>query len=210
MTGDTMTGDTLFDHQVEHQEEHEDQVEAIRCRTLAPDCGCSRKVGTCAFSTWAVAVSHGLAISAPADINLPKNDAAPVPDPVADPLGFRLSKKALGSHYPGERVSLPGHYAFSYNPLDQGVVLLNVLYSRAHEPVETLTIDHRAGYRAYEPGVCRVERFFAAGFIEKGENKAELVYSENHINIRALVCRTQEDLEALYRKIMQSRITRCS
>jgi hypothetical protein len=203
-----MIGDTLFDHQLEHQEEREPEGEHLTCKTLAPDCGCSHESGTCAFSAWAADVAQGLAVSAPADIHLPKNDDAPVPDPVADPIGFLLSKKALGSHYPGEHVSLPGHYAFSYNPLDQRVVLLNVLYSRAHEPVETLTIDHRAGYRAYEPGVCRVERFFAAGFIEKGENKAELVYSENHINIRSLVCRTQEDLKALYMKILQSKLTR--
>lgn len=79
-----MTGDTLFDHQAEHQEEREAQEEPLRCRTLAPDCGCSRKFGTCAFSAWAADVARSLAISAPADIDLPKNDDAPVPDPIAD------------------------------------------------------------------------------------------------------------------------------
>ena len=204
-----MTGDTLFDHQIESQEERDTQVESLSCTTLKPECGCGNERGSCcAFAAWAVTVAQKLAASAPADRNLPDSDDVPVPDPTNDPVGFLLSKKALGSHYPGELVALPGHYAFSYNPTDQGVMLLNALYSSAHDPLQTQAIDHRAGFRAYEPGVSRVERFFAAGFLDKGEKGAELAYSESTINIRELVCRTQEDLEILYQKILQSLVTR--
>ena len=100
---------------------------------------------------------------------------------------------------------LPGFYAFCYNPPDQGIRLLVALYSHALDPRGDSRIDHRAGYRS-EPGVCIVDRFFAAGFEEGGDNSARLAYVASHVDLRDLVCTTREDLHALYRNILKSRI----
>lgn len=204
--------DTLFDHAVTSPQTRKTVRGPLNCATLKPGCGCmipedDPSETRCAFAAWVAAVAQDLAPSAPKDRDLPQEDQGLDLDPKTDPLSYLLSKKALGSHYPGEMVALPGFYAFHDNPLDQGVWLLSVLYSRAHDPEGDLRIDHRAGYRT-EPGVCRVERFFAAGSVEDGDNRAELAYTANHINIRHLVCRTQEDLESLYTRILDNRTPR--
>jgi hypothetical protein len=206
-----MREETLFDHAISEPgqaQAPEVPRPPLLCTTPGTDCGCETtdgpSEGSCAFAAWVRAVAQDLALSAPKDADLPEGERDLELDPVRDPLAYLLSKKALGSHYPGEMVALPGFYAFSYDPLDQGVRLLSVLYSRAHDPAGGLSIDHRAGYRA-EPGVCRAERFFAAGFIEQGANGAELAYAANHVSIRDLVCWCREDLEALYRRVLECR-----
>ena len=183
-----MTEDTLFDH-----------LEATPIH--APD---TRLPGTArAFSEWVAAVAKDLSLSAPQDRNIPEGDRGCIPDPGEDPLSFLLSKKALGSHYPEEGM-LPGFYAFSYDPPDQGIRLVRVLYSRTHDPRGDLRIDHRAGYTA-QPGVCVLDRFFA-GFEEEGNNIAGPAYVAKNVDIRHLVCDTRRDLEILHQNLLKSRI----
>ena len=188
--------DTLFDYPAAEPSPHHWDVGAADDR---------RPETADAFSVWVASVAGDLALSAPKDRDLPERDRGSIPDPGADPLSFLLSKKALGSCNPAWERMLPGFYAFSYSPPSEGVRLLSVLYSRAHDPAGDLQIDHRAGYRS-EPDACIVDRFFAAGFEEDGNNRARLAYVANHVDLRDLVCTTREDLQVLYQNILKSRI----
>lgn len=225
-----MNGETLFEHIIpdpEKPEEHEGQtvtkedtqednqkdVQATRCETLQPECGCTTEdtdahrgesVSECAFSTWVAAVACGLTEDLPKDTDLPSSATTRDLHPDG-PLDLLLSLKVLGPHYESKTLAFPGFYAFHDRPADQGVRLLGTLYSKAIDPRGDLGIDHRAGYRR-EPGECIVGRYFAAGFVEHGENEAELAYCANHIDLRKLVCRTQEELEVLYQKVLQAKL----
>lgn len=225
-----MPGDTLFDHaqiittpDQPQREVETDPVPATAppCKTLRfqaekdPEkaafhtCRCSvpGQYGRglpCAFANWVVAIAFELAKSAPKDRDVKRYVDATQLTP-EKPLEFLLSVKTLGPNYDSKTLAFPGFYAFHDTPSDQGVRLLSTLYSKAIDPDEDLGIDHRAGYRG-EPGECIVGRYFAAGFKERGPNKADLAYSENHIDIRTLVCRSQEDLETLYMKILGTKL----
>ena len=189
-----MTEDTLFDY-----------AAALPLPIHASDEAPARTPHEHAFRAWVAAVAKDLALSAPKDLDLPERDRGCIPDPGEDPLSFLLSKKALGSHYPAGKGMLPGFYAFHYDPPDQGIRLLVALYSHALYPQGDSGIDHRAGYRSV-PGICIIDRFFAAGFEEDGNNRVRLAYVANHVDLRDLVCTTQEDLQVLYQNILKSRI----
>lgn len=227
-----MLGDTLFDHTQdetgstpENPDQRTNPIPAPTCKTIRdPEkkdpaaaevqiCRCSveRPIPErndrelpCAFADWVERTATELAKSAPKDRDISRyiNGAELTPE---RPLEFLLSIKALGPNYDSTTLAFPGFYAFYDTPSDQGVILLSTLYSKAIDLAGDLGIDHRAGYRR-EPGECIVGRYFAAGFKERDESKAELAYSENHIDLRNLVCRDQEDLEALYLKILQSKL----
>lgn len=204
---------TLFDHEVPNKEP---AAPAITCKTLGPACGCytppdkkeqqTQRTGTtCAFPAWVSAVAHRLSVSQPNEADLPAADRGSGPDPETDPIAYLLSKRALGSHYSGRQLALPGFYAFQHNPLDCGITLVCVLYSAAHDPADDPHIDNRAGYKT-DPGLTRLERFFVAGFVDDPQSGTQLSYSAERVNIRHLVCWTQEDLEALYAKILRAKL----
>lgn len=209
---------TLFDHGTPDKEP---ASPAVTCKTLNPSCGCpttpvekaqeTDKPGTtcafaiCAFAAWVRAVAARLSVSQPNEADLPEANRGSGPDPETDPVAYLLSKRALGSHYSGRKLALPGFYAFQHNPLDCGITLVCVLYSAAHDPADDPRIDNRAGYKT-DPGLTRLERFFVAGFVEDPKGGTQLSYSAERVNIRHLVCWTQEDLEALYTKILRAKL----
>lgn len=203
-----MNAATLFDH----EQASKCPKTRPRCETLhqVTACGC---VGPCRFASWATAVAADLALSAPDKVS-EKEPEGGYPSGYPDegtPVAFLLSQKALGAHYPDPEAAFPGFYAFSYNPLDQGIRLISTLYSRAHAANTGSgagsgargPVEHRVGYRV-EPGLFRPENFFAAGVVRREDATADLVYAVEPIDIKSLICRTQEDLEVLFARIVSA------